>query len=280
MLLQQWVKENRQKRMETLLRAGLDVHIKGTTMASNVSLLSVAARHRLRGMVRLLLKYGANPATPLRRNSTALHFAVSFGDEAAVNLLIEAVPAGRERFLVSTKTDSGVTPFHLAAQYATPGVLKRLVSTGGVPDVNIPLPDGTTPLLLAARAVQEAVKNEIEAKTRKASIAEEKGKPTEPDRTPFPFMLYERSAETDLTLATRKRVTAEARYREVYSYGADPTIPGPEGRTPEAVFQEALDLLEKSKTDDERTLEALKEAFDELDAEGFDIDAWAAEVRF
>ena len=144
-----------------LVEAGADVN----AAAADGTRALVTAAHSGHGtLARLLVEAGADP-NHAASGYTALHAAVVRGDRALVDVLVahgadlnarvtRGTPVTRGgRDFVLPHNLVGATPFLLASKFLELDVVRALAAHGADPDV--PLADGTTPLMVAAGFVSE-----------------------------------------------------------------------------------------------------------------------------
>ena len=139
-----------------LLAAGADVN---DTTPDGASALVIAAHSGQSALATFLLEKGADP-NAARAGYTALHLAVLRDDTILQKALLahradpnarltKGTVIGRQAKLFSIEAGlTGATPFFLAAKYADPGAMRLLTTFGADPKLG--LPDGTTPLMVAA----------------------------------------------------------------------------------------------------------------------------------
>ena len=139
-----------------LLDAGADVN---EMTPDKTSALVIAAHSDHRPLVEYLLDRGADPSAD-SSGYTAMHAAVLRGDLPLVKTLLtrgvnpnarlkQGTPVNRASKDYALSTDwIGATPFWLAARFADVEIMRTLVAGGA--DPNVALPDGTTPLMVAA----------------------------------------------------------------------------------------------------------------------------------
>ena len=138
-----------------LVSAGADLN---DATADGVSALVTAVHSGHTDLARYLLDAGADP-NDARAGYSSLHAAVLRGDLDMVQALVAKggvvdarvtrgtpVVRGGAGFVLP-HTLTGATPFALAAKFLERGILEELVDVGA--DRQLPLADGTTPLMLA-----------------------------------------------------------------------------------------------------------------------------------
>jgi ankyrin repeat protein len=139
-----------------LLAAGADINDK---LPNGMSALVLAAHSGQGAAASILLEKGADPNSD-GIGYTALHAAVLRGD---LNLVTDLLRRGANPNVRITRgtplrrnsqdfnlpaTLIGATPYWLAAKFVEPEILRALAAGGADPEM--PLPDGTTPLMAAA----------------------------------------------------------------------------------------------------------------------------------
>src|SRR5262245_33695860 len=112
-------------------------HAQGRELAAD------AAERRDLGALQALLKQGADPNAAQPDGATALHWAVHWDDQQAVDILVRA---GAKPDAVN---DLGVFPLSLACANGSAAMAKRLLAAGA--SVRTALPGGESPLMTCAR---------------------------------------------------------------------------------------------------------------------------------
>lgn len=144
--------------LETLLRAGADVE---SANDDGMTALMIVARTGRVDAAQLLLKHGARvDAREKWREQTALMWAAAQAQPAMVRLLAKHRADVNARSLVNdwerqvtveprsqARPSGGFTPLLYAARVGCVECARELIAHGA--DVNLPDPDGVTPLLLA-----------------------------------------------------------------------------------------------------------------------------------
>jgi ankyrin repeat protein len=101
-----------------------------------------AARKRDTAALRALIDRGGNVNTPLPSGATALHWAVHWNDDEAVELLLRAKAA------VDARNDYGIAPISLACTNRSDRLVSRLLAAGA--DPNSASDTGETALMTCA----------------------------------------------------------------------------------------------------------------------------------
>jgi ankyrin repeat protein len=152
-----------------LIDAGADVNDKA---ADGNSALVVAAHSGHRNLAAFLLEKGADPNAD-GAGYAALHAAVVRGDIELAKILLKHGARPNTAFTKATvfRRNSvdvylhaslvGGTPVFLAAKYASPDMIRTLVTAGA--DLRLPANDGTTPLMAAVNGNRQGQPGDLAA---------------------------------------------------------------------------------------------------------------------
>ncbi|KAI0161909.1 ankyrin repeat-containing domain protein [Hypoxylon sp. FL1284] len=137
--------------VECLLEAGADIHVRNPSRDQDEPVLVTAAREGTVGIVRVLMKHGADVNEQAKDGWTALHAAARRGALDIIQALLFEFSADPSVPLVN-----GSIPIHTAASWGYAGCIELLVQGGS--DVNARSKNGRTPLHWAAAAEDQAEK--------------------------------------------------------------------------------------------------------------------------
>jgi ankyrin repeat protein len=215
-----------------------------------------AAERQDRAAIRSLLQNGASVGGTQPDGTTALHWAVHWGDLESADLLMLF---GAN---LNAKNDYGATPLSLACESGTAAMVEKLLAKGA--DPNLAAPSGASPLMLCARTGGAAAVKSLVA--RKADV---NAKDNEEQQTALMWAVAQKHADAakalieagaDIRARSRTgfspmmfaaRVGAEESADVLLAAGANVNEVGPRGMTPlvlaSASGQEAfaIHLLDK-----------------------------------
>ncbi|XP_023315407.1 uncharacterized protein LOC111693828 [Trichogramma pretiosum] len=120
--------------------------------------LHLAAKYKSnQGVVKLLLKRGANPNQPDAEGSTPLHVFAKIGYGVYLMLIFRHSRAEHRPVRIDARDGQGRAPLHLAARHAKKNVVETLLKAGR-PSLNAADADGLTPL---HHVCQRATKHDL-----------------------------------------------------------------------------------------------------------------------